>query len=62
MSSETHEIAKHIARVLSNYGPIINVSVDGTRCTAIVRFRHISAAESAYKASREFIPSASNGR
>lgn len=39
ISSETEQIRKDIAKVLTDYGPVVNVSVDGIKRTAIVRFR-----------------------
>ena len=39
--------------MLSRFGNVTNVSINAQKCTAIVRFEQISAAEAAYKESRD---------
>ena len=52
-SRESEQVAAFLQKDLSRFGPVVSVSVDGSKKTAIVRFRQIFAAEAAYAESRE---------
>ena len=52
-SDETDQTRLFIKNTLKSFGEITQVSVDGLKKTAIVRFKDIATAENTYKHSRE---------
>ena len=47
------EIREYINGQLAKYGAITHISVDAVKKTAIIRFKEVNSAETAYKSSRE---------
>lgn len=45
-----------MTKILSQFGTVTSVSVDGTRKSAIVRFKEINSAEKSYRHFREVEP------
>lgn len=56
ISRETAQVEDEIKFAFSSFGHITHISVDGSRKTAIIRFRQVDSAKNAYLHSRDINP------